>query len=488
MKEDRGYEKLYRDMIELPQEEKLIELLEQEEIEKFLEETEIIEPPANIDEFIFKGARKGRKTIFRKQIRLAGTLAAVFASIFFVSMIYISPAFAKSVSNIPGLSYIVEMVYGDKGLEAAVEKDFVIRVNKTVEKQDISITLKDVIVDTSKAEIFYEIVNESEIYNGISIDDLEFFDQSGNKLIFSYDMYSMPIESHDKDVRTLSVHFLGSDTEIPEEFNLSIKIKNQDYNEDGSIGEKIVLKDTWKFSFNIDKDKLLEMVEEREIKKTIGIEGQKVRFKKARITPTLISLEMEMPEDNTKKLLTFEDIEIVNEKGVVWGRPQGVTGAIGENELTLYFQSSYFSDSKELYVRGSAVRALDKDKLEVIFDLDKEEVVKAPDSTLHFEIAERSEDSTTINFTYEDRLPKLYSKDGEEINTGYFIFQHDIIDDRGELLEIASMSNYGAEPNEGVLRSGAITIDTDKELQGTITLRINDYPARIQEEFKVRIK
>ena len=481
MKEDKDYERLYRDMMEFSQ----------EEIKGSPEEEEAIEIPENIDEYIVRGANKGRKVIFRKRIRLASTLAAACACIFFVSMIYISPAFARSVSNIPGLSYLVELVYGDKGLEAAVEKDFVIRVNETVEHQNIAITITDVIMDITKAEVFYKIVNESKVYNNIFIGDLEFFDQSGKRLNLSYGVTtkSLDFEDNGGDIRNLSIYFSKDMSDIPETLTIIIKVRNQQIDEEGIERDRVVLEDNWRFSFDTDRDKLLEMVEEIEINETTEIEGQKIIFKRARITPTIFSLDIEYPESNSKKILRYEDIEIVNEKGETWGRPEGVTGLGGEsNEITLYFQSSYFSDSKELYVRGSAVRALDKDKLEVIFDLDKEEVVKAPDRKLHFQIAERSEKSTTIDFTYEDRLPKLYNKDGEEINTGYFIFQHDIIDDRGETLGIAAMSNYGDGPNEEGLRSGAITIDTDKELQGTITLRINDYPARIQEEFKVRIK
>ncbi len=481
MKEDKDYQRLYRDMMEFSQ----------EEIKGSPEEEEAIEIPENIDEYILKGVDRGRKALIRKRLKLTSTIAAAFACIFFVSMIYISPAFARSVSNIPGLSYLVELVYGDKGLEAAVEKDFVIRVNETVEHQNIAITITDVIMDITKAEVFYKIVNESEVYNNIFIGDLEFFDQSGKQLNLSYGVTtkSLDFDEAGGDIRNLSIYFSKDMSEIPKTLTIIIKVRNQQIDGEGIEGDRVVLEDNWRFSFDTDRDKLLEMVEEIEINETTEIEGQKIIFKRARITPTILSLDIEYPESNSKKILRYEDIEIVNEKGEAWGRPEGLTGLGGENnEITLYFQSSYFSDSKELYVRGSAVRALDKDKLEVVFDLDKEEVVKAPDRKLHFQVAERSEESTTISFSYEDRLPKLYDKDGEEINILSQIFDHHVTDGSGETLRVASMLNNGDEPNEEGLRSGAITIATDKELQGTIILRINDYPARIQEEFKVRIK
>ncbi|WP_426347951.1 DUF4179 domain-containing protein [Alloiococcus sp. CFN-8] len=482
MKEDKDYEKLYRDMMGLPQEE-LIGPLGEEDIENLLEEAELIELPGNIDEYIAKGVNKGRKILFRKRIRLASTLAAAFACIFFISMIYISPAFAEGVSKIPGLNYIVELVYRDKGLKAAVEQNFVINVNESVEKQGIKITIKDVIIDTSRAEIYYEIVNESQ-YDSISIEEVKFRDGEGNKLkeyAFGHDGMPIGLTKDGEYVRSLSILFSGDIDAIPEIMKISIELKQQKEFQGGEKGEKIVLEGSWDFSFPIDTERLKDMVHEYTINKKVVVEGQEIIFKKARITPIQTTLYIEYAESNTKKIFSFEDLELVDEDGAVWRTVEGWSGSRGDdNHQTINLESDYFKDPKELYIRGSSIRAMDKDKLTVILDVENEKVIKSPDESFNFTVDEFTEDSLTISYRY---------KDSKEDDSGGLSFQWDAVDSRGVVYRSTSSSSYGGSTVDNVrVKSGSITLAIDKDFVGPISLELDDYPARINEEFTVRIK
>jgi len=54
------------------------------------------------------------------------------------------------------------------------------------------------------------------------------------------------------------------------------------------------------------------------VNKTVEVEGQNITFKNITIYPLRTAIEIEFDPDNTKKLFTFEDLRIVNEKGAVW--------------------------------------------------------------------------------------------------------------------------------------------------------------------------
>ena len=59
--------------------------------------------------------------------------------------------------------------------------------------------------------------------------------------------------------------------EIPETLTIIIKVRNQQIDEEGIERDRVVLEDNWRFSFDTDRDKLLEMVEEIEINETTEI-------------------------------------------------------------------------------------------------------------------------------------------------------------------------------------------------------------------------
>lgn len=100
----------------------------------------------------------------------------------------------------------------------------------------------------------------------------------------------------------IDIAFSGDNNSIPEVLNLSIEFKGLKYN-------------TFNFSIHIDKNKFKGLKEVYAVNRTMEIDGQKITFEKVIIYPTRIALYIHYDPLNSKKILGYPDIGIVDEKG-----------------------------------------------------------------------------------------------------------------------------------------------------------------------------
>ena len=120
------------------------------------------------------------------------------------------------------------------------------------------------------------------------------------------------------------------------------------------------------------------------IDQAVEIAGQRIVFENAVIYPTRVSVDISFDKNNTMEIFALENLALVDEKGNEWGTIQdGVTmNHISYTKKRVFFQSNFFTVPKELYIRGSGIRALDKDEAEVVIDLDGNGLIKASDEKL----------------------------------------------------------------------------------------------------------
>ncbi|MBB6732527.1 DUF4179 domain-containing protein [Cohnella zeiphila] len=457
---------------------------------------------ARIGEAVAEGIRKGRQAAREnrkaRRIRysaLAGACVLLAACLF---SIRISPAFASMLREIPGLEKFVDLIgSGDRGLLEAVDNDFVQPVGLSDEHDGRSLTVQGFIVDEMRMVIFYEISGDQDD-GSLRIESPSLEDENGNdiKAMYSYGNYygdqEKAVKEHGRyvvrgtvdvwlqdglnwpDEATLIVHSGRADREgetksMPEPPNAAVG------DEDPTIAVPDDGVPEYRVRFPIDKTRFADMKREYPIARTLDVEGQKITFDRAVVTPLRIALYLDFAADNAMQVFDPGDIRIVDDKGNEWYSKGGWSPA---DQSILYFESNYFRQPKELYVEGSWFRALDKSKMSIVVDTEKEQILKAPDDKLTLTAVNRTGSYTKLTF-------KLTGF-SEDDRMGYSLVQSQFTDASGKSYDVAALpSGVTFEPGEHKQYS-YFSLNNNGYKQ-PLTFQIINYPNYIREPYRVRI-
>ncbi len=387
--------------------------------------------------------------------------------------IRVSPVFASYVSQIPGLEKIVQLINYDKGLKLAVENEFMQPIGASDEHEGIKLTIDGIIIDESQMVVFYTLENKSE-YEEIYVANPRFYDEFNEPVIASISQDYYYSEEKQEVIKERIDIIFTEETTIPDMIYLETKMgighERQNTNLLGS---------TWKIQLPIDKSKFEGLKEVYHLNKEIEIEGQKIIFKSVTVHPTKIAVEVVYDNNNSKQIFGFDDLVIVDETGEELSNPNGVIGfgsPLGSDTHTIFLQSNYFNKPKDLFLKFTSVKALEKDKLEIIVDLKEKKLLKSPDDRVSLTDIRQENGETKLIFSVQmdPILDKMHS---------YSIFSGDIIDNNGKKYYSgnAEFSNIG--DNQQIT-----FILPNNELEGPIILKIGRYPTRIKGEFKIQVK
>jgi hypothetical protein len=343
---------------------------EEEKLNEFRNSYDDIQVPLEfLDEAIMTGFQKAKTEGNRKPRSKKWAVSLMFAAIIFLGFftsIRLSPAFASYVAVIPGMEKVVELIRWDKGRLLAVENDYYQEIGVSQEKNGLEIKIDGAIADENGLVLFYTIQSE-EKQKDVTLDVIEFNRKNGEKLNWSSASLGSHHDSEEGETSyqgTLEYFF---DTPLPEkEFELGLKITSANQTEN------------YKLTFQLKKD--IKSKKTYKINKTAVIEGQKMTFLEADIYPLRAAIHVKMDPNNSKKLLSFEDLRLVDENGEVWNKiANGITASnISEDEAIIYLQSNYFKNPKELYLVINKIQAVDKDEAYVVVDTEKKQILKKP--------------------------------------------------------------------------------------------------------------
>jgi len=448
--------------------------------------------PENIDDYIKKGIESGIRKKKTNKVKLSINVAIISILTIFIVSVRTSPAFATYMARVPGLEYLVGLINYDKGLMNAVENNFIQKINTSVTKEGIKVTIKDLIIDNSQAIIFYSIDNEKDNKN-IEIADVKITNEKGQDLWIGKSWGSSKPYKEQGDNRIedrINIDFSQEDI-FPETLFIEIRLRNSSFldnlNYDESI-KKSMLASSWNFKIPINKEKIKSMEKNFTLNQMISIENQKITFQEAKVTPTRIAVKVEYDKNNSKKILGYDDITIVDEKGETWGtwnfsKNGYSTRRIDENHEILYFQSNYFDIPKELYIKASSLRALDKDKLDVVVDLENSKLIKAPDEKLTLTEVEQMDKDTSISFSL--KADKVLAD-----KIGYYSFSSSYKDSNGNNYDRKLGKVYweDREKDEKKIQVINFIIENNPKIKGPIHMELMDYPERISGDIKIRIK
>ena len=325
------------------------------------------------------------------------------------------------------------------------------------EKNGLTFTVDGAIADEESMVLFYSL-ESSEKQKELTIEEVHLERVDGKKLDFgSYsggrDFISQEGESSFNDI--FEYHF---QTPLKERsFRLRVKVKKEQQTEE------------YLLHFELKKD--IQKKKTIKLDKTVTIEGQKITLEKAEIYPLRVAVHVKMDPSNTKKLLEFEDIRLVDENGETWNKiANGVTASrISDDEAIIYLQSNYFNEPKELYLILNKIQAVDKEDANIVIDTQKKQILKQPDGNL---LTDLIVEGTHVGF-------KIPAKD--EFNYHLISGAKDRNGNEIESPE-TSMSHYDGKMEIGIHMPG-LTAE-----MSPISLELSFYPSWIEGEGKIRIK
>ncbi len=428
------------------------------------EQVEQLAIPSEIDEAIRQGIRAGRARRKRRMRTRMASYAACLLLIVMIATIRFSPTVAAYVGDIPGLRSLVQFIHYDKGLRLALENDFMQPVGLSDEQNGIKMTIDGILADESRVIVFYTFDNvdgQPSVFDIQSVKLANFPNASAS--------YGTSSFNEDWERRQGTIEFyIHDDTSIPERLDLEFMTSK--------VTEFSSNELTWKFDIPVDTNKFEGRKTIYSINRTVTVEGQRITFGTMTVYPTRIGLEVAYDPSNTKKLFAFDDIRIEDESGETFGTiTNGVTASnMSDDRVVLYFQSNYFRNPERLYLRASSIRALDKNKLEVQVDLERNALIKRPD------------DSITLNH-YETGFEDGKSILEFSLNNDDPLDQHRTFSLFANTYRDASGRSFDSNRSGSSFDRYQLYIE-DVEYLMPLTLTVNDYPSRIHGDINVRVK
>lgn len=397
------------------------------------------------------------------QTRMA-SYAACLLLIIMMATIRISPSVAAYVGEIPGLRSLVQLINYDKGLRLALENDFMQPVGQSDEQDGVKLTVDGILADESRVIVFYTFINANGQQSNFDIISVKLANIPNASASFGTSYFN-----EDWEIRQGTIEFyLHDDTGIPERLDLELKTSK--------VTELSSGVSLWKFAIPVDKDKFEGQKTTYAINRTVTVEGQRMTFGTMTVYPTRIGLEVAYDPSNTKKLFAFDDIRIEDEGGETFGTiNNGVSASnISDNRIVLYFQSNYFRKPEHLYLRASSIRALDKDKLEVQVDLDRNALLSRPDDKLTLNRIETGleDGKSVLDFS-------LKNEDPLDRDRAFSLFANTYKDASGRSFD-SNSSGSSSERYQFFIE--------DANYLTPLTLTVADYPTRIRGDIRIRIK
>jgi hypothetical protein len=461
-----------------------------------------VELAERIEDAIKSGIRQGQTETKRRRkqwkIRVGGAIAGSVVICSFILTIMVSPVFASMVSDIPGLQRFVELINksSDKGIQLALDNDFIQPVGVSDEHEGIKFTVQGIIVDDSRMVVFYDI-QMAEQDKPVQLDSLSLSDPSGKKLptVISYNDFP---EEVDKEVRSTgnqqgTVDFqISEGSTLPDKVVLTTKLRVSEVQNaqnmkkemrtgtDGIPSTELVDSGA-EFTVNItiDQARFAGLRQEYLIGETIQVEGQNITFAKAVISPLRISVYLDYDKENSQQIFGPGDIQLVDDKGTVW---KNTLASMEKDHPVYHFESPYFNEPKSLTIEGTWFRALDKNKMSVIIDTEKGKILQSPDKKLDIHSKTTNNLYTKLDFT----LKGIDKAD----NMMYSMFEEEFRDADGKLYKELTLHEstrgYSRGPKQ-IEQHSLFYIDNNVYKQ-PLTFTIFDYPTYIRKPYKIRIK
>ncbi|TKI56157.1 DUF4179 domain-containing protein [Brevibacillus antibioticus] len=429
--------------------------------------------PTEIDHYIRKGmeqAKELRQNRSRHRwIRVGSSLVACLFIFVFIFSVRLSPAVAAYVSSIPGMEKIVEFLRDDKGLQLAAEHNLVQHIGASGSLEGVTFTIDHVLADEKRMLLFYTLKNDLS-GKEVALHKIELFDQSGKQWEYGVSWSSMG--SEDPVIRNrIDIHIEGA-TEIPDSMTAKVTLAI----------DNLEQKPPLKIDFAVDKNKFKTFEKKMyPVMKEVTVDGQRFTIEQIAVFPTQTEVSIRFDPANIKHVFDFDKLRLEDEKGetfAFWGNGVPVRDN-GENGRIYNLESIYFVEPEKLILKANGIRAVDKDKLQIVIDAKAGTLTNVPNDRLKLTALRQVDDVVGMDFSL--KVPPQ-DKDSH-ISLGY-----DLTDDVGNEYDYVQGSTHSTDDESIQYYSMLFKRKTNKGTPTSYSFPLSSYPERLQGTFSIEVK
>lgn len=416
-------------------------------------------PLEEADQMILAGIAKAKADRSKQKRRRKGiTWTVAMAAILvltFVTSIRVSTAFANTVASIPGMEPFVAMIQQDKGLQEIFKEDYYQDIGASQTVGDVTMTIDGVILDETGMNVYYTIAS-SEKMKSASVHTIEITN-------------SRPMPD-----AGISYGGMGANDVYSYQENMELTFSKRNVFNDLKFKVEAVMeidgrKDAFSIPFEVPEQ--TKPSKPYVLNEIMELDGQNFTVDEVVISPLRVGVQITFDPNNTKKILSFEDMRLVDEKGEVWSKIENGVTAFGNEKgkttHTFFLQSNYFSTPKKLYLQINKAQAIKQEQAFVEVNTDTKELLSYPDGP-KLQLVDANRNGIELLFSVKD-------------------FHHDpfttATDALGKEISISSFGMYG----EGDATHWSPTFETTS-YTNPIRLELHAYPTYIEGNVKVEVK
>jgi len=369
---------------------------------------ETLQPEAQLN--AYKRFTKQR-TRHKRLIRF--TIAASILMILFIGSIRVSPAFANAVAQLPGLKPLVNMIALDKGIEDILNNEYYEEINASQTIDGKTVTITGVVADESGMIISYKLNSNEDLANFSGMETT--VKQNGQLVNASVgsSWTAKPEGTYEAEdtidvVASQGMDYSSKDFELllsfhdhPETvFDIPFTLKNE-------------VKESKRYAINKD----------------LMVDGQRLTIHELVISPIRSELKMSIDASNSKKILNFGDIRILDEHQEEWGKIKNGYAGFGNYEddiFSILLESNYFRIPESITIELREIEAIDKTDQFIVVDFDKKLIINQPEKI-------------NIELEIKDNYEIQYKIEPYKKNEHKAVFDH-FIDAKGNIFNSYSTS------------------------------------------------
>ncbi|HET7627632.1 MAG TPA: DUF4179 domain-containing protein, partial [Bacillales bacterium] len=332
---------------------------------------------------------------------------------------------------------------------------------RSVRHQGVTFTVKNVIADNSRMILFYTL--DADHLDVVNLESVQLLDKNKDPL-----PASVGFDPDGKHKGKITASY-GPSYQLQSAVYLKIRLTERSK--------------TWTDTVKIPLDlaKIKDMKHVLPVNQTVHFGQQAVSVEKGIVYPTRIAVYVKFDPENSKRIFGFDQLQLVDGKGQVWSSMRdGVSASgISPTERILYFESNYFREPKALFLEGHNIRALDKDKLDLVVDLKHHQLLQKPDDRIALTDITETQKTITVKLALE-------TDPSWDSHRSYNLFRSTYRDAAGRTYE--NMLRSGTASTDENAKQ-LITFTIKKEpFQGPLTFQLMDYPNHVEKAFRVRVK
>ncbi|MCQ6562213.1 DUF4179 domain-containing protein [Paenibacillus mendelii] len=420
-----------------------------------------------VEEAIRRGLERGKeRSKPRRRWRIGMGMGASIACfvLLFAFTVRVSPVFASAMRDIPGIGAFVKLVEHDSALMTAIDKDFIQPIGKTVEKNGVQLTVEGIIADERRLVVLYTS-NVTKGWGETRV-SFSFYDEQDKELTGTI------MADYSSVGKTANEPREAQDM-VDLQLTSSVKMPKQ-------VKMKAMVNDTeLEVHFPIDHSRFEGLSQEMEIGKTVEIDGQKITFESAKLSPLQLEVVVRDDPANSSRVKGFIRMVIEDERGESWRWTNSY--GLPEGGRVYHFESNYFNRPKQLMIKADGIFTVAKES-KLIVDTEKKKIIEAPDGRVILEAVEGKEDHQLLTFSI-GQLDEV-----ELINASYNLVGSKFTDGTGKQHELASINNFMSGSFESGQNKKNVYVPLPKgDYPQPLTFQVEDYPGYVMKPFEIEI-